>query len=95
MLVLDETDIAKLLDMDAALTAVRTALLDVYRGTARNLAKERASLDGQTLHSTGAVLRTGPVGLAGGVGREGRPRGARRAWGARLDPAMGQWRDGM
>ncbi len=77
MLVLDEADIAKLLDMDAALAAVRTALLDVYRGTARNLAKERASLDGQTLHSTGAVLRTGPVGLAGpvvsagGVGREG------------------------
>ncbi len=71
MLVLDEADIAKLLDMDAALAAVRTALLDVYQGTARNLAKERASLDGQTLHSTGAVLRTWPVGLAGGVGREG------------------------
>ena len=60
MLVLDEADIAKLLDMDAALTAVRAALLDVYRGTAVNLAKERASLHGQTLRSTGAVLRTGP-----------------------------------
>jgi len=68
MLVPDEADIAKLLDMDAALAAVRTALLDVCRGTARNLAKERASLDGQTLHSTGAVLRTGPVGPSGGVG---------------------------
>ena len=38
---------------------MRTALLDVYRGAARNLVKERAALDGQTLHSTGAVLRTG------------------------------------
>ena len=83
MLVLDEADIAKLLDMDAALAAVRTALLDVYRGTARNLVKERTSLDGQTLHSTSAVLRTGPmgpvgptgpmrsVGSTGGVAREG------------------------
>jgi ornithine cyclodeaminase/alanine dehydrogenase-like protein (mu-crystallin family) len=59
MLVLDEADIAKLIDMDAALAAVRSSLRHVYRGREVNLAKERASLDGQTLHSTGAVLRTG------------------------------------
>jgi alanine dehydrogenase len=62
MLVLDEADIAKLIDMDAALAAVRSALANVYRGREVNLAKERASLDGQTLHSTGAVLRTGAAG---------------------------------
>jgi ornithine cyclodeaminase/alanine dehydrogenase-like protein (mu-crystallin family) len=62
MLVLDEADIGKLIDMDAALAAVRSALRNMYRGREVNLAKERASLDGQTLHSTGAVLRTGAPG---------------------------------
>ena len=62
MLVLDESDIAKLIDMDAALAAVRTATRHTYRGREVILAKERASLDRQTLHSTGAVLRTGPDG---------------------------------
>ena len=32
MLVLDESDIAKLIDMDAALAAVRTATRHTYRG---------------------------------------------------------------
>lgn len=59
MLVLDEADIARLLTMDDALTAVRSALVNVYTGAAVNLAKERASLRGQTLHSVGAVLTTG------------------------------------
>ena len=59
MLVLDEADIERLLTMDDALPAVRSALLDVYQGTAVNLAKERAAVHGETLHSVGAVLRTG------------------------------------
>lgn len=80
MLVLDEADIAKLLDMDAALSAVRSALRDVYRGAARNLAKERASLDGETLHSVGAVLRTAPgTGDGDGDGTPGAADGRSRA----------------
>jgi alanine dehydrogenase len=59
MLVLDEADIGRLLTMDDALPAVRSALLAVYGGTAVNLTKERATLHGETLHSVGAVLRTG------------------------------------
>ncbi len=59
MLVIDEADIDRLLTMDDALSAVRSALLNVYRGTAVNLAKERATLDGETLHSVGAVLKAG------------------------------------
>jgi ornithine cyclodeaminase/alanine dehydrogenase-like protein (mu-crystallin family) len=59
MLVLDEADIGRLLTMDDALAAVRSALVDVYEGNAVNLAKERATLHGETLHSVGAVLRAG------------------------------------
>jgi alanine dehydrogenase len=59
MLILDEADIGRLLTMDDALPAVRSALLAVYGGTAVNLAKERATVHGETLHSVGAVLRAG------------------------------------
>jgi ornithine cyclodeaminase/alanine dehydrogenase-like protein (mu-crystallin family) len=59
MLVLSEDDVARLVDMSDALAAVRTAFRRVHEGTTVHLAKERAGLDGQTLHSIGAVSVTG------------------------------------
>jgi alanine dehydrogenase len=59
VLILDEADINRLLTMDDALDAVRSALLHVADGSEVHLAKERARLNGQTLHSVGAVLQTG------------------------------------
>jgi alanine dehydrogenase len=60
VLILDEADISRLLTMDDALAAVRSALLHVAEGSTVHLAKERARLNGETLHSVGAVLQTGP-----------------------------------
>ena len=62
MLVLSESDVESLVDMNAALCAVRMAFRALQDGKARDLAKQRVASHGTTLHAIGAVFGDGLPG---------------------------------
>lgn len=65
MLVLREHEVSAVLDIDAALEAVRRAQFAVYAGHGEVLAKGRARAGDLTLHAVGGALDAGGTELAG------------------------------
>jgi alanine dehydrogenase len=65
MLVLREHEVDAVLDMDAALAAVRQAQLAAHAGHGEVLAKSRARAGDLTLHAVGGALDLGGAELAG------------------------------
>jgi ornithine cyclodeaminase/alanine dehydrogenase len=76
MLVLREHEVAAVLDMDAALAAVRRAQLATDTGHGQVLAKGRARGGELTVHAVGGALELGAGAEPGGAGPPEMPAGA-------------------